>query len=87
VTLLQREFGFSRVMLANGNTGYVATDELRPVAEAPANMTSRKSERSSSGPAKRSNVSPTPGEPLFDVNDVPLPMGEMPAAKPSPGDD
>jgi hypothetical protein len=72
-------------MLSNGTAGYVATDDLRPIAEAPATASAkRKPERTSSGPGKRSNVSPTPGEPLFDINDVPLPMGETPPANPAP---
>ena len=93
VTLLEREFGFSRVMRPNGLTGYVPTEDIQPMApeppakKAPPRLTSnRKVGRSGStvdGPIKRSNVQPTPGEPLFDVNDVPLPAKDAPPGNPS----
>lgn len=94
LTLLQRSMGFSRVMQSNGVTGYIANEDISPAAPEPkpkpgSVVTNRKLERlfgsssaSSTGPAKRSNVKPTPGDPLFDVNDVPLPMKEEPAPKP-----
>ena len=93
VTLLERQFGFSRVMRPNGQTGYVSTEDIQPIAPEPAKKspprlaTNRKvdrtTERTVDGPIKRSNVKSTPGDPLFDINDVPLPMKE-PAAKPEP---
>lgn len=91
VTLVQREMGFSRVMLANGVTGYVSTDDLAVVAPepkatpSPRVVTNRKLPRLFSAPVKRSNVQPTPGEPLFDINDVPLPMSDTPP-KPANGE-
>jgi hypothetical protein len=89
VTMLKRDMGFSRVMLADGTAGYVANDDLRPIAEGPATSgrivpRRRSEEAASSGPIKRSNVAPTPGEPLFDVNDVPLPAPDTSAQKPTP---
>jgi hypothetical protein len=96
VTLLERGFGFSRVMRPNGMTGYVATEELQPLApeqpkKAPPRVASnrkadRDSHRTFDGPIKRSNVKPTPEDPLFDINDVPLPTKEppKPAAKATP---
>lgn len=88
VTLIQRSMGFSRVMLASGVTGYVSNDDISPVApSAPPKpgsvVTNRKLEPlfsapSGSGKPKRSNVQPTPSDPLFDVNDVPLPSKEEP---------
>lgn len=91
VTLIQRSMGFSRVMQANGLTGYVSNDDMRPVpAEPPPKKretvkTNRKLEKLFTGPAKRSSVKPTPSDPLFDVDDVPLPMKSEPKpAEPQP---
>ena len=88
LTLIQRSMGFSRVMLASGVTGYVSNDDISAVAPevppAPGSVvTNRKLDPlftapSKSGKPKRSNVQPTPGDPLFDVNDVPLPVKEEP---------
>lgn len=36
------------------------------------------------GAPKRSNVAPTPNDPLFNVDDVPLPMKDEPKPKPNP---
>jgi hypothetical protein len=85
VTLVQRSMGFSRVMLASGVTGYISNDDINPLAPEPSakpgsTVTNRKLERVFTAPVKRSNVKPTPGDPLFDVNDVPLPMKD-----PAPG--
>lgn len=83
VTMIERGFGFSRVMLANGVTGYMSSDDIAPLPPKPqapperstsSGGSKRKSERTYSGPTRRSNVEPTPSDPLFDINDVPLPM-------------
>jgi hypothetical protein len=91
VTLLQSSFGFSRVMTDDGIGGYVASNGLAPTSPEPppgAGKPSGGGSRSvlfSSGP-KRSNVRPTPGSPLFDTNDPPLPLPEnSPPPKPAPG--
>jgi hypothetical protein len=82
--MVERDFGFSRVVLTNGVTGYVATDELRPLPPEPVEkpkdriVTNRKLPRLFSAPVKRSDVQSTPGDPLFDINDVPLPMSDNP---------
>jgi hypothetical protein len=81
VKLLSREFGFSRVVIGSGLTGYVANDQLNPLPPEPARKPTlvaakNKKPRTFAGPIKRSNVQPTPDDPLFDVNDVPLPMKE-----------
>jgi hypothetical protein len=82
--MVERDFGFSRVLLANGVTGYVATDELKPLQPEPEPkpkeriVTNRKLPRLFSAPVKRSDVQSTPGDPLFDINDVPLPMSDNP---------
>jgi hypothetical protein len=92
VTLLERGFGFSRVMRPNGMTGYISTEDLRPMAPEPVrdvpprlagNRKTDRTGRTHEGPVKRSNVKPTPGDPLFDINDVPLPSKE-PTPKPEP---
>lgn len=89
VTMLERSLGFSRVMGEHGITGYVASDQLEPLLPEPKApdqriVTNRKLPRIFSGPIKRSNVAPTPGDPLFDVNDVPLPMRDEPTAPATP---
>jgi hypothetical protein len=76
-------------MRPNGLTGYVATEDLQPMApeqphKAPPRLASNRKvdrpEGTFTGPARRSNVKPTPEDPLFDINDVPLPVKE-PSAK------
>jgi hypothetical protein len=89
VTMVERDFGFSRITLANGLTGYVSTDDLKPLPPEPKPkekervVTNRKLPRLFSAPIKRSDVKPTPGEPLFDINDVPLPMSDTPPKPPA----
>jgi hypothetical protein len=80
VTMLQKGMGFSRVMMENGVTGYVASDMIEPLPPEPPQkpsgrvVTNRKLDPLFSGPVRKSHVLPTPGDPLFDVNDVPLPV-------------
>jgi hypothetical protein len=79
VTMIERGFGYSRVMTDDGVTGYVPSEEVTPAPPEPKPEPPSKPKRSwfsSGGAPKRSNVRGTPGSPLFDVNDVPLP--EMP---------
>jgi hypothetical protein len=91
--MVERDFGFSRVMLTNGVTGYVGTEDLRPIPPEPKPkeqpkqrvVTNRKLPRLFSAPVKRSNVESTPGDPLFDINDVPLPMSDNPPKPPAGG--
>lgn len=90
VTMVQRDFGFSRVTLTSGVTGYVATDDLRPLPPEPKPkqervVTNRKLPRLFDAPVKRSKVESTPGDPLFDINDVPLPMSDDPPKPPPNG--
>ena len=87
VTMIQRAFGYSRVMTENGITGYVSNDDIDPVAADPKKkaepvVTGRTLPRTFTGPVRRSNVAPTPGDPLFDVNDAALPTNDDPPAKP-----
>ncbi|RYD68632.1 MAG: hypothetical protein EOP84_29890 [Verrucomicrobiaceae bacterium] len=91
VTMLKREYGYSRVMLEDGTSGYMATEELKPAPPEPPPPKPAPVRKSSgggwfsSGKPKRSNVQPTPTDPLFDVNDVPLPLPDeepVPTSKP-----
>jgi hypothetical protein len=93
VTMLQRQYGFSHVMLPDGTGGYVPTEDLavapplpptpKPVLISSANNANTKP--SAHYTRRQSNVQPT-GDPLFDINDVPsptLPKDPEPAAKPT----
>jgi hypothetical protein len=108
VTMIQRGFGFSRVMRENGVTGYVSNDDISPRAPTSAvppkarpgarPIAGRTGNRVYDGPIRRSAVQPTPGDPLFDVTDLPLPVkddppkpelraappGQRPSATPAP---
>lgn len=84
VSVIERSMGYVRVMTQNGFTGYVSGDHLDPLPPATPKkepervVTNRKLPRVFSAPVKRSNVAPTPGDPLFDMNDVPLPVQDEP---------
>ena len=87
VTMIERGLGYSRVMTENGITGYVSNDDYEPVAAEPKKkaepvVTGRTLPRAFSGPVRRSQVAPTPGDPLFDVNDSPLPAQDDAPLKP-----
>ena len=93
VTIVERSWGFSRVMTTEGITGYVANDEIEiapfePKPAAPAGGTSHWLGLPSffgGAPKRESHVAPTPGDPLFDVNDVPSqPTAEDTHEKPKP---
>jgi hypothetical protein len=89
LTMLERQYGYSRVMLDDGTNGYVATEDLKLAPpEPPPPKPPKPSGIGSwfSGKPKNSDVEGTPSEPLFDVNDVPLPMPESntPAAAEKP---
>jgi len=84
LTMLERQYGYSRVMLDDGTSGYVATEELKQAPpEPPPPKVAKASGIGSwfSGKPKNSDVEATPSEPLFDVNDVPLPMPDTPPAE------
>jgi hypothetical protein len=84
--MLKREFGFSQVMLANGQTGYVATEDLKlapPEPPAPRTASSsalfpaRGNATAAGAPGKKKRSSapwsrPQP-EPKLDLSDVPAP--------------
>lgn len=87
LTMLDRQWGFSKVMTANGVPGYVASEDIDPVPASaagpriasaarrnpvqigtPGRMSSSRQNRI------RNEILADPGDPLFNVNDVPLPM-------------
>jgi len=87
VTMLQRQYGFSHVMLPDGTGGYVPTEDLAPAPPPP--PTPKPVLLASVGANRRvtrktSNVQAS-GDPLFDINDVPsppLPKDPEPSSKP-----
>ncbi len=86
VTMIERAFGYSRVMTENGITGYVSNDDIdlvhTPAKKEESVAANHKPRKAFAGPVKRSNVAPTPGDPLFDVNDTPLPVADDAPRKP-----
>jgi uncharacterized protein YgiM (DUF1202 family) len=89
VTMLDRQWGFSRVLTDNGVAGYIANEEIAPTAAAAAQRGASAARGNvpgaglPAGRAGRNQVQDVPGNPLFNVNDVPLPMLDEPA-KPRP---
>jgi len=87
VTMLESTWGYCHVMTESGLGGYVASDDLKPAPPAPATPkpviadTSRKPQFYSGRP-KQNTIRPTPGGPLFDMSDVPMPLPDNP---PPPG--
>lgn len=94
VTMLEHTSGYCRVMTADGTSGYVSTDDLKPK---PASYTTSRSVTTnyttqlsrplfdaSTSIEKHSNVPSTKGSPLFDQGDGPLPQNSAPP-KPAPG--
>lgn len=89
VTMLESTWGFCHVMTEGGMGGYVSSDDLKlaPTLPPPKNALagSPRITQPSSGRPKQNLYLPTPGGPLFDVNDVPLPSGmtdTLPASNP-----
>ena len=85
VIMLERSFGFSKVMTDDGITGWVASEELSPAPpepKRPAALAGRRGgpDRMFSGPRKNSKVDAVPGDPLFDMSDLPPPMTDEPSA-------
>ena len=85
VTIIQHALGFSRVTTANGISGYVSNDDLKPAPPKP--PTAREAAIAKTrlkpvfGPkSKPGDIQPAPGSPLFE-NGEPLPEKD----KPRPG--
>lgn len=98
LTLVEENYGYSRVMLDDGTAGYVATEDIAPAPKeiAPADAPRLASRRSGGGPDAMyggPNRKSRPvdrvenSSPLFDVFDVPLPTNPdsaPEAPKPAP---
>ena len=87
VTMLESTWGFCHVMTESGLGGYVSSDDLKPAPPAAATPPPVPSGGSRppqfySGRPKQNTIRPTPGGPLFDVNEVPMPL---PDNNPPPG--
>ena len=89
VTMLETSFGYSKVMTAEGISGYVASDEIEPAPPEPpppkATPTPKGKRGLSGGKPRRNEAEVTPGSPLFDMGDVPPPpLPENPAPRAAP---
>ncbi len=92
VTMLKREFGYSRIALADAQTGYIATDEIAPAPPEPPPPRATPPPKGKRGAVaglstakpRRSNVQPVSEDPLFDITDIPLPMPADPSTPASP---
>ena len=87
VTMLESTWGFCHVMTDTGLGGYVSSDDLKlaPPSAAPPKPTLAANPREPqffSGRPKQNTIRPTPGGPLFDVSDLPMPL---PDNNPPPG--
>ena len=84
IIMLERSFGFSRVMTDDGITGWVASEDISPAPPEPRTSASAAGRRGAapdrmySGPRKQSKVEAVPGDPLFDMSDLPPPMPDEP---------
>lgn len=78
VTMIQRSFGFSRVMMDTGVTGFVSSDDILPAPPDPEPAKPAPKSRSlfSSGPRHNNDPLPTPGGPLFDTSELPTAPNE-----------
>lgn len=86
LTMLERQWGFSRVLTSNGVAGYIASEDIDPIIVSAAPVRTASSRRgpvpigkpgrmSSSRQSRiQSEIMGDPGDPLFNVNDVPLPL-------------
>ncbi len=89
VTVLQHDMGFSRVTTADGTSGYVSNDDIKPAPPATPTPQESATARARLKPVfgtkpKPSNVQPVPGSPLFENGDLP-PLPEKSEPKPKPG--
>ncbi len=75
VTVVQREFGFSKVRTEGGDVGYVANEQLRlaPVIARAAPLLETRKPRASQ-PRRRSAPSSRPPVEQLDLSDIPLPL-------------
>src|ERR1700677_3535527 len=74
VTMVQRQYGYSRVLSPDGDAGYVPTDDIAPAPVQPPALASATSKKSTHGGG------PHGGSPDFDQpNDVALPSRQQPS--------
>jgi hypothetical protein len=86
LTMLSRQFGFSRVMLENGTSGFVSNDDIKPAPPTPVPKPTPAPSKGFLGRGKvpqGSNFKPNP-QPLFDVGDIPPPPLPSNPSTPSP---
>jgi len=86
VTMLERSWGFSKVLTENGVAGYVASEDLEVVPATAPTRFAAVGRRVPGAAVSAGGMSPSrqnrirnevlgdPGDPLFNVNDVPLPL-------------
>jgi hypothetical protein len=94
VIMLEHSSGYSRVMTADGTSGFVSTEDLKPkvtsyttsrnVSTNYTTQLNRPLFDTSTSVEKHSNVPSTKGSPLFDQGDGPLPQNSS-TPKPAPG--
>ena len=94
VAMLEHTWGFCRVLTANGISGYVATEEIEPappssnprlvIAARGTGTPSGAPRMSTSSRQRRSEPLGNPNDPLFNVNDVPLPLPDDAPPKSKP---
>lgn len=74
VTVVQREFGFSKVRTAAGDVGYVANEQLR-LAPVIARVAPSEPRKPRASPVRHRNA-PSPRAPVeqLDLSDIPLPL-------------
>jgi len=76
VTLLKREFGYSRILTNNGIAAYVSNDQLRPAPPLPASTRDMRSANNTNARARQKTPPPPRKgrEEQLDLNDLPLPL-------------
>jgi len=85
VTVLKRDWAFTRVMTDDGTAGYIASEDLKPAPPEPPPPTGSSSGvRTQSGKPKRSNVQSVPDSLLFDMSDLPALPADTNTPKPAP---
>ncbi len=82
VTMINRQFGFSQVRLDDGQTGFVATDDLKPAPPEPKPAPTPALALASRTRAAHLHAEPERPLDLSDVPSPPLPTQDAPA-KPS----
>jgi hypothetical protein len=94
VTILQHAMGFSRVATANGISGYVSNDDIKPAPPKPPTQQEAALARNKLKPVfgtgsgygskpRPSDVQPVPGSPLFESGEL-APLPDKSENKPKP---